>query len=345
MNLPFHFSTPVGEDEDEDGKGLLHGPRRCPSVLLELTFASPEYLDRAEEEILGGEQSTGVLDLSSMHEEEEKADVAVAKVEEEPKNKEDSKKKDDKPKPDEPELDMGVVDFVCVVGARDIGNQRNDDGSKGWVQSTPECCVLERFPPDDEFHVKNGRNTGLIPQAEWFCFPEGCKLWRGASPPTHDDLKAGGVSTAAQSSDVPSSFDSCLGSAASFSWFVLSSNSDDYGSKLVKTYGVVVRFYVPAPKGIDPTQDDFAQTMTGGGGAVQKGKSSDGHKRLWVPIGICLSTTLPIVGVMEEILRRMCDAMATRISSGDSSNLLSSNGKPSTSSKLYDMLQKDIFHL
>ena len=73
--------------------------------------------------------------------------------------KKDNRKlsKADRPKPEDPELDSGVVDFVCIVGARDIGNQRNDDGSKGWVESTPECCVLERFPPDDEFHVKNGR--------------------------------------------------------------------------------------------------------------------------------------------------------------------------------------------
>ena len=77
------------------------------------------------------------------------------------KEKEEKKKKKKKhqaTKPDEPELEPGAVDFVCVVGARDIGNQRGcDDGSKGWVQSTPECCVLERFPPTDEFHLNNGR--------------------------------------------------------------------------------------------------------------------------------------------------------------------------------------------
>lgn len=330
---------------DEDSPGMLHGPRRCPSVLLELTFASADYLDGAEEEILGDKDQSAVFDLSSLSnideekEQQETAKEKVTPVEEE--------KKKDKPKPEEPELAAGIVDFVCIVGARDIGNQRNDDGSKGWVQSTPECCVLERFPPDDDFHIKNGRNVGLIPQAEWFCFPEGCKLWRGAEAPTHDDLKAGGVSTSAHASEVSSPFDSCFGSASSFSWFVLSSNSDDYGSAIVKTYGVVVRFYVPAPKGIDPTQDDFAQTMNGGAaqGGAQKGKSSIGQKRLWVPIGICFSTTLPIVGVVEEILLRTCNAMASRISAGDSSQLLSSDGGRSTSSKLYDMLQQDIFHL
>ena len=195
------------------------------------------------------------------------------------------------------------------------------------------------------------RNTSLIPQVEWFCFPEGCKLWRGPQSPTHDDLKAGGVSSLTPASLDSSStqFDSCLGSASSFSWFVLSSNSDDYGSKLVKTYGAVVRFYVPAPKGIDPTQDDFAQTMAQGGGgfgAAQKGKSATvGQKRLWVPIGICLTTTLPIVGVMEEILLRMCNAMSTTLSSVGSSKPLSYDASSSVASKLYDRMQKDLFHL
>ncbi len=187
------------------------------------------------------------------------------------------------------------------------------------------------------------RNTALIPQVEWFCFPEGCKLWRGSHPPTHEDLKAGGVSSTTRSLLDASytAFDTYLGSSSSFSWFVLSSNSDDYGSKLVKTYGAVVRFYVPAPKGIDPTQDDFAQTI-GGFGVIQKGKNqSINHKRLWVPIGICLTSTLPIVGVVEEILLRMCNAMSSKLSS----NKLQSCGSPSVASKLYDMLQTDLFHL
>ena len=39
------------------------------------------------------------------------------------------------------------------------------------------------------------RHTSLIPQVEWFSFPERCKLWRGSSSPTHDHLKNGGVSS------------------------------------------------------------------------------------------------------------------------------------------------------
>lgn len=59
--------------------------------------------------------------------------------------------------PEEPFVEPGVVDFISVVGARDIGANRDDDGTSGWVKSDPECCVLEQFPKDDEFHRNNGR--------------------------------------------------------------------------------------------------------------------------------------------------------------------------------------------
>ena len=35
----------------DDEPTLLHGPRRCPSVLLEITFASASYLDDVEDKI------------------------------------------------------------------------------------------------------------------------------------------------------------------------------------------------------------------------------------------------------------------------------------------------------
>ncbi len=55
-----------------------------------------------------------------------------------------------------PYLDPGIVDFICVVGAKTIGDQKDDDGGKGWVNSEPECCVLEQFPSND-YHKSNGR--------------------------------------------------------------------------------------------------------------------------------------------------------------------------------------------
>ena len=391
-------SNIFNDDDDDNGEPtLLHGPRRCPSVLLEITFASSDYLDEAEDDVTQHLVDDAGVDLSKLQLDSpvDTHNSPLMPVSPSPKEEEE---KATPPKKEEPELEQGIIDYICIVGARDIGNQRNDDGSKGWVQSTPECCVLERYPPDDEFHIKNGRQTsGLIPQIEWFCFPEGCKLWRGSDAPNNREMKAGGVSmtsppsssssahhhssAAALSSGMssrhpifdeddytPTKFDRVLGTTSSFSWFVLSSNSDVYGSRLVKTYGVMIRFYVPAPVGIDPTQDDFAQTMNlggGGGGAVGgtstggkggKEKDNKAKKRLWVPIGICLTTTIPIVGIAEEILLRSCNALASRLSADDGSatELLTSSSiegdasaascATATSSKLYTMLQTDLYH-
>jgi len=381
----------LSEDDDDDPMGggglddeeptLLHGPRRCPSVLLEITFASSDYLDENEDDVAELDVDVSTLNLASQQQQQQQESPATP-VPQQPKQ--DTKSKNtEPPKKEEPELESGIIDFICIVGARDIGNQRNDDGSKGWVQSTPECCVLERYPPTDEFHINNGRMTGLIPQIEWFCFPEGCKLWRGGDAPNYAEMKAGGVSmmspsAAAQEASsigsrggvisggmistgngndyTPTKFDKELGTLSSFSWFVLSSNSDEYGSRLVKTYGTMVRFYVPAPVGIDPTQDDFAQTLGGGAGAPSsKAKGNDGKKkRLWVPIGICITTTLPIVGVVEEILLRTCKAMAAKFSADDesateiltnTSSQQSDSLSSSATSKLYSMLQTDLYHL
>ena len=55
--------------------------------------------------------------------------------------------------------------------------------------------------------------------------------------------------------------------------------------------------------------------------------SNDGHKtiattphavdktlRIWSPVGICITSTLPIIGVLEEILLRMCKGLANSLS-------------------------------
>jgi hypothetical protein len=43
-------------------------------------------------------------------------------------------------------------------------------------------------------------------------------------------------------------FDACLNCTSSFMWWVLSSNSDEYGSSISKTYGAVIRFYAEVPQ-------------------------------------------------------------------------------------------------
>ena len=88
---------------------------------------------------------------------------------------------------------------------------------------------------------------------------------------------------------------------------MLSSNSDEYGSEIAKTYGAAIRFFVPAPKGIDPTQDDFGQAFTDGLGSDEY-ELPDG-KRLWVPMAVMIVSRLPIIGTMEVMLLRMCEAL------------------------------------
>jgi WD40 repeat protein len=280
---------------------------RNPSILLEIRFSSFKNLDDSEDE-LDGEAK---IELKSSY--SKRASLKIRK----------QLKQEVRPpveKPAEPVLEPGIIDFVCVVGARDIGDQKDDDGASGWVNATPECCVLEQFPPNDEFHAKRGRSSILPGKVEWFCFPEGCKLWRGLTPPNHDELNLKRFSAAASGhiSSSIASFDACLGCTASFSWFVIASNSDQYGSESKKTYGAVIRFFVPAPTGIDPTQDDFAQTFIGACKSDSDGQS--GGKRLWVPIGICLTSCLPIVGTMEVMLMRLCENLS-------SSGSLSSQGE------------------
>jgi DENN (AEX-3) domain/WD domain, G-beta repeat len=284
----------------------ISSSRRNPSVLLEITVSSGAARDESEDEMDDVAIKTGHASFAKRtshqirsHLKEDVREELLAVDE-------------------EPELVPGIIDFAFVVGARDIGDQKLDDGSSGWVNSTPECCVLEQFP-DDSFHASNGRKCVLPNKVEWFCFPEGCRLWRGATPPNLDELnlKRFSASSPANISTTIASFDACLGCTTSFSWFVISSHAEEYGSESAKTFGAVIRFFVPAPAGIDSTQDDFAQTLIEGPPS-EVGDVPEG-KRLWVPIGIGLTSSLPIVGTMEAMLLRLCEALAAKgIATGSS---------------------------
>ena len=99
-------------------------------------------------------------------------------------------------------------------------------------------------------------------------------------------------------------FDACLNCTTSFMWWVLSSNSDEYGSSISKTYGAVIRFYAEVPNVEDaatgdPSQDKFSK------------RRSIPTNKLWCPLGICLTCRLPIVGVLEALLLRVCEKLAS----------------------------------
>ena len=159
-----------GSSGDEGNKKYL-APKRSPSVLLEISFCTSDDLDESEDEAgyFGEdvekatadnqkqnrkkitEENISVYDKKVMRRNSYKAkEIALqqqqAKIE---KNK--------LIRLNGPYLKPGIVDFLCVVGVKDIGCQKDDGGSKGWVRSIPETCVLEQFPPSDEFHLKNGR--------------------------------------------------------------------------------------------------------------------------------------------------------------------------------------------
>jgi hypothetical protein len=340
-------------------------PRRSPTVQLEISFSPPEVLDESEDEmddiserdlaVLGGDDTENEPKGTALSSERPGQSSGPPRsfsrrmsigrrLQEKPvvARKESSPPaRPEKKVPEDPVLEPGLVDFICVVGVNSIGDQKDDDGSKGWVNTSPECTLLEQFPPTDEFHIKNGRNVALANKVEWFCYPEGWRIWRGTDPPSPEDINIERLSISAASMPIVSkslaAFDSCLGCSTSFSWFVISTNSDEYGSRNVKTYGACIKFYAPAPKGIDQTQDDYAQTMMGVPIKAQTAtKGIPTAKRLWVPMGICLTSNLPIVGVMEAMLLRICENLASK--TGDSLNSVDSQGVQS-------IIQKDIANL
>ena len=277
------------------------GSKRNPSILLEISFAPPEVFDDSEDDLDEDDDADSELRASYSRR-------ASMKIRNQLKQEVSAEEK----KIEEPCLQPGIIDYACVVGARDIGDQKSDDGTQGWVDTCPECVLLEQFPPNDEFHFQNNRQVALANKVEWFCFPEGVRLWRGTTPPNAEEmnLKRFSASSPPNISTSTALFDACLGCTTSFSWFVIASNSEEYGSETAKTYGAVIRFYVPAPVGIDPTQDDFAQTLIPGVGGDNVDVSD--RKRLWVPLGICLTSNLPILGTMEAILLRLCEELSSK---------------------------------
>lgn len=132
-----------------------------PSILLEVSFCRAEALDISENkaDIHDDVEDNGVDCM---------ADSTYGKKATDAEANEGSKDKQKKGDIDPvtgqaidprmgPLVKPGVIDFIAVIGCRDIGDQANDDGSPGWVESIPECSVLEQFPNDDAFHVKHGR--------------------------------------------------------------------------------------------------------------------------------------------------------------------------------------------
>ncbi len=101
--------------------------------MLEISFSSPEILDDSEDEledvfeIEEGEMETfnaskTMTMTSASFSRRSTIDArSFMKVD---KHQEEAKVED-------PVLEPGVIDFIAVVGCRDIGNQKKDDGTQG----------------------------------------------------------------------------------------------------------------------------------------------------------------------------------------------------------------------
>ena len=337
---------------------------KLPSVRLEISFASTQCLDDSEDDFTESDNDEEEDEDEDDNESKQKVKIddndlfsvsvcststrRSSAMKEKVRRKSSQRhvksanNKDGTSSSMDPLVEPGIVDFICVIGAKDTGDLNNDDGALGWVKVQPEFSVYEQFPKDDEFHIKNGREVALPNKVEWFCFPEGCKLWRGLEPPTARDLELTGYDhrrpTSLNSSDHSSHimqrqqtyisnelFDKCLDCTTTFSWFVIASTSESYGSKTVKTYGAAIRFFAPAPCGIDPTRDDFAQ-ISGNpgydglnssqhrkhGNSTRRGSLTLKRVRLWVPMCICVTSSYPIVGILEGILLRICQSIGSK---------------------------------
>lgn len=288
---------------------------RDPSALLEICLSMPETLDAVENETFGIKESQFfdpnlivIIPAESVADSGDQpailkhdidTSIPVTKKKESLSVTDNMKDEEiEAIKQNGPYLEQGIIDYVCVVGPKDIGNVRIAKDKLGWLENDPECDILEQFPADD-VHKSNGRNCSLPNKIEWWCFPEGCKLWRGVEPPTHMNMnikRFSASSPPAMASSI-AAFDACLNCTSSFMWWVLSSNSDEYGSSINKTYGAVIRFYAPVPS-VETNDDDEGNS------------NKNSEVKLWCPLGICMTSNLPIIGVMEALLLRLCEKLA-----------------------------------
>eukprot|EP00978_Attheya_sp_CCMP212_P010248 scaffold24664_cov38-Attheya_sp.AAC.1 len=337
VNKASSASSSSGGNNGKPPMNTMLSPRRGPSVLLEITVGKTHVLNQMEDDEVELHNDESKRNEQQQQQNHQSFHFGVTATDfsvsgagfqsmEQSMSMHSSpsqKTQQQNQPPMEPVLKPGIVDYICVVGARDIGallaheESSSDQLQPGWVASSPDCQTLERFPPNDEYHAQSGRFVSLPNKVEWFCFPEGCRLWRGPAPPTAADLNAKTRPQLSETANVPSSmaaFDACLNCTTTFAWFVISSHSEEYGAKNVKTYGACIRFYAPAPPGIDPTQPDFAQNYLQNEERDPPSASVvvSNPNRLWVPLGICLTSNIPIVGIMEAMLLRVCQTLSSR---------------------------------
>jgi hypothetical protein len=186
-SLDSNSGVPAEKNPNNLSSPHLH---RSPSVLLEISLCSSQTLDDNEEQAFlcfGDEVGEGTDDEDYEWVGESK-DATMADFNDDPvfenshssqrnrkrtssnynvrhslgddKLKLQIQKEKEKIEKDGPPIKPGIVDYICVVGAKDNGDICNLDASKvkkGWLESESDSCLLEQFPSNDEVHVRQGR--------------------------------------------------------------------------------------------------------------------------------------------------------------------------------------------
>ena len=120
---------------------------------MEISFSAPEILDDSEDELEDEGAFTSDADTFDASKTVAMMNASFAQRSPTESRGRATNEKRPEAKAEEPQHELGVVDFVVVVGCNNIGNQRRDDGTKGWVESSPESVIIEQIPPNNEFRT------------------------------------------------------------------------------------------------------------------------------------------------------------------------------------------------
>lgn len=221
-------------------------------------------------------------------------------------------------------LPTGLVSTFNQITLKNIDVHNIDENAKevgmgdGWIEHSVNEAEIATYG--------GARVEGL----QHFCFPDRLELWRGKRGPRSGDFTGGGedegeveesedyedgddgmdryksnVSSSSQNNSISNSSNNNKnnnaalvnlrdGTPAVFSWFVLSSCGESFDSEVTKTFGVVLKFF------------------------VRLGLELELARPIWTPVCLCLTSSIPIIGVMRAALIEMVDDLKD----GDKSNLL-----------------------
>lgn len=164
----YQFDADNSGSDGNGGKKTPHtAPWQTPSILLDITLCTPTTLDAIEDEVYAAlatgeddehptrnlQSSTSLASIDANSNREYDMDFRDSSNSKKPGKRRRSvvsaddilgeevkdamekkiAEEEERIKQNGPYLEPGIVDHICVIGARDIGAIRNDNGEKGWV--------------------------------------------------------------------------------------------------------------------------------------------------------------------------------------------------------------------